>query len=227
MPADLHINPVRLFYEPRQKTAITKIKNNSDQKFSLQTTAYSWVQTEEAEDQYLPTEDVILFPKILTLGGGEERIIRVGVRVPPGAKEKTYRIFLEELPQPLKAEGTVLRTVLKIGIPVFLAPVKTQTAGEIEKSEISKGKLSFAVRNKGNIHFIIEAVKIKGVDTSGASVFQTEVASRYLLEGRSRTFSFLIPKESCLKMSALTIDIITDKFSMSKRLDVIPKMCSP
>jgi len=227
MSADLFVNPVRLFYTPKQKTAITKVKNNSDQKVSLQINVYSWIQDEKAEDQYSPTQDIVLFPKILTLQGNEERIIRVGVKVPPGVKEKTYRIFLEELPQPFVAEGTILRTILKIGVPVFILPTKPEAAGEIEKIELSKGNLSFVVKNKGNVHFIIQTVKLKGVDASGASVFQTEATSRYLLEGRSRTFSFNFSKEDCLKMGTLTIDVTTDKISLSKRLDVIPQMCSP
>ena len=207
---------------------MVRIKNNSDQKVSIQINAYSWLQDEHAEDQYPPTKDIILFPKILSLNGGEERIVRVGIKATPEAKEKTYRIFFEELPQPLKpGEDIVLRTLLKIGVPVFLPPVKPQTAGEIEEMEFSKGNLSFKVRNKGNVHFIIQTVKVKGVDASGITAFQTEVASRYLLEGHARLFSFTIPKGDCLKTGALTVDIITDKFSLSKRLDVSQEMCSP
>jgi len=227
VPADVSINPVKLFFDARQKTNIIRVKNNADEKLSLQITIYSWAQNEASEDQYSPTGDVILFPKIFNLGGGEDRIIRVGIRVPPGVKEKTYRIYLEEIPQPLKAEGAVLRTVLKIGVPVFISPVKTEASGEIEKIELSKGTLTMIVKNKGNVHFIIENVKMSGVDPSGTSVFQKEEASRYLLEGRSRIFSFKIPKENCTRMNALTIEVKTDKLTLSKRLDVIPEMCPP
>jgi fimbrial chaperone protein len=226
-PADLFVTPVKLFFGAKQKTTIIKVKNNSDQTLSLQINTYSWVQDEEAKDQYPPTQDIILFPKILSLKSGEERIIRVGVNVPSGMKEKTYRIFLEELPQPLQTEGNVIRTILKIGIPVFISPVKPEEMGEIEKMEFSKGDLSFTVKNKGNVHLIIQSVKVKGVDASDTPVFQLEAQSRYLLEGRSRTFSFKIPKEDCLKMSALTIDVATNKFSLGKRLNVIREMCSP
>jgi len=188
---------------------------------------YSWAQDEKAEDQYTPTEDIILFPKILTLEAGEERIIRVGKRVPHGEKEKTYRIFLEEIPQPFEVEDTVIRTYLKIGLPVFVLPIKTEASGEIENIALSEGNLSFTVRNKGNVHFIISSVKVKGFNPSGATAFETEVASRYLLVGHSMAFSFHIPKENCLKMSTLTIDVKTDKFSTGERLDVIPEMCLP
>ncbi len=228
IPADLFINPVRLFVSARQKATIIRIKNNSDQKVSLQINAYSWIQNENAEDKYSPTKDIILFPKILSLNGGVERIVRVGIRATPQTKEKTYRIYLEELPQPFKPEKeTVLRTILRIGVPVFLPPAKPQVVGEIEDMAFSKGNLSLRVKNKGNVHFIIQSVKVKGVDAAGTSIFQTEVANRYLLEGHIRLFSFTIPKGDCSKMGALTVDVITDKFSLSKRLDVSPKMCSP
>jgi fimbrial chaperone protein len=147
--------------------------------------------------------------------------------VPPGEREKTYRIFLEEIPEPRQAplEGTTLRTLTRLGVPIFIAPIKTEPLGDIEKVGLKQGELFLSVRNTGNVHFTIRAVKVEGIDASGATVFQRELAGWYLLEGRSKTFSLEVQKESCLSINALKIEVQTDRFSIGERLDVQPEMC--
>jgi fimbrial chaperone protein len=151
----------------------------------------------------------------------------VGARVPPGEREKTYRIFLEEIPGPRTdpLEGTTLRTLTRLGVPIFIAPVKTEPRGDIEKVGFKQGELFLSVKNKGNVHFTIRAVKVEGIDASGATVFQSELAGWYLLEGHSKTFSLEVQKESCLSINAIKIEVQTDRFSIGERLDVQPEMC--
>ena len=57
---------------------------------------------------------------------GEQRNIRIGTAAPPGASEKTFRIFIEELPAPAAGSSgglpgqVTIRT--RLGIPIFLGP---------------------------------------------------------------------------------------------------------
>ncbi len=229
IPADFTVNPVRIFFEPGQKTDIITVKNLSDEKFSLQLSVFSWGQDAEGENLYTATNELIFFPKIFTVEKDEERLIRIGTRVPPGEKEKTYRIFLEEIPQPQAAPpaGTGVRTLMRLGVPVFIAPVKTGVAAAVEGIELKKGRLSLSVKNTGNVHFIVRAVKVEGLDAQGATAFQMEIAGWYVLEGREKTFSMEIPKENCQNINSLNIDVITDRLSMNKRHDVSKEMCSP
>jgi fimbrial chaperone protein len=226
---DISVNPVRVFFSVGQKANIIKVENNSDEKVALQLTVFSWSQDTEGENVYEPTEELIFFPKIFNLDKKEERIIRVGKRVQPGQTEKTYRIFLEEIPGPQAAplEATELRTILRIGVPVFIVPVKTSVAGEIGDIELEKGKLSIPVKNTGNVHFVVRTVKVEGMDAEGATVLQREIAGWYLLQGWGKTFSMEIPGESCPDIDSLKIDVITDRLSMNKRHDVSDEMCYP
>jgi fimbrial chaperone protein len=226
---DISVNPVRVFFSAGQKTNIIKVENNSDEKVTFQLTVFSWSQDAEGENVYDPTEELIFFPKIFNLEKNEERLIRVGARVPPGQTEKTYRVFLEEIPGPQAAplEATELRTILRIGVPVFMVPVKTVAEGEIEEVVLEKGKLSIPVKNTGNVHFVVRTVKVEGMDAEGATVFQRDIAGWYLLEGRGKTFSMEIPGESCPDIDSLKIDVITDRLSINKRHDVSEEMCNP
>lgn len=228
IPADFKISPVRLFFKAGQRTNVIKVKNNSDETITLQASVYSWRQDEEAKDLYSSTEDIIAFPKIFNIEGRGERIIRVGTRVPPGKEEKTYRIYLEEIPRPMKkpVEQTTVRTMMRFGIPLFIAPVETMAAGIIEEIKLTEGELSFSVKNSGNVHFVIRAAKVEGTDAQGASLLKKDLGGWYIHKKHSKRFSLKIPEEICLKITAINIEVITDKLSMSERLNVTQEMCS-
>jgi P pilus assembly chaperone PapD len=54
IPADFTVSPVRLFLGAGQKASIIKVKNNSDEKLTLQLTVNSWEQDIDGESRYLP-----------------------------------------------------------------------------------------------------------------------------------------------------------------------------
>lgn len=226
--ADFSVNPIRLFPDARHKTNVLAVKNNSDQRLSLQVAVYSWSQDEEAKDVFSPTEDLIVFPRILNIDAGNERLIRVGIKAGAGEAEKAYRIYLEEIPEPQTAppEETAVRTVMKVGVPVFMAPVKTEVKGSVEGLGISAGELFLVVKNTGNVHFIIRGVDVEGVDSAGASVFKTELAGWYLHSVHSRRFSLKIPEDVCAKIKSIKIGVNTDKLSFEERMDVEAGSCS-
>jgi fimbrial chaperone protein len=100
LSADFTIAPVRIFFDPRTTTSILTITNKSDEALTLQLKAFTWQQDEEGKDVYSPTEDIIFFPKIFKIGKDEEKLVRLGTKIPHGNYEKTYRLFLEEVPEP-------------------------------------------------------------------------------------------------------------------------------
>jgi len=227
--ADFDINPVRVFFDPGQKASVIKIKNNGEEKFSLQLTVFEWSQDAEGKDVYVPTKELIAFPKILSVGKDEERLIRVGMKTAARNEEKTFRIYLDEIPvQETPGESSAkIRTLMRVGLPVFLAPLKPSAKAEILEPALSKGTLSFVLRNSGNVHFMIRKGKAQGVDAAGITVFETEIVGRYILQGNSRRLSTPLAQEDCKKASALNIEITTDRATVSERMDVLPEMCSP
>jgi len=226
--ADFNVSPIKVYFKGIVKTSAITIKNNSADAISLQVSLVSWDQDENGEDHYAPTQDVIAFPKIFKLKKEEEQLIRIGLRTVPGKREKTYRIYVKEIPQPqVKPEdGTMLRTLMRLGIPIFVEPVKKITSAEIKGVSLEKGRLRFAVSNTGNRHFIMRSVKIVGKDATGKNVFARELAGRYLHGGREKRFVVEIPEKDCLKIDHLEIDVSTDRLSMNKRSYVKPELCS-
>jgi fimbrial chaperone protein len=223
--ADFTINPIRVFLNSSNMTEVITIKNGSDKNLTLQLNAFEWQQDSDGKDKYFSTKDLVFFPKIFRISGGGEKIIRLGTRVPQGRNEKTYRLYFEEVPEPLEAKTTAVRILLKIGVPVFISPVKAESKGRIESIEINRGTLNIAVKNEGNNHFVVKKIKVDGFDDSGEEVFSTEIGGWYLHGGVSRVFSVNIPVDDCLKIKTLNVNIDTDKLSIDEKVDVSKEMC--
>jgi fimbrial chaperone protein len=163
----------------------------------------------------------------MTLDKSEEKILRAGIKIPATAKEKTYRLFIEEIPEPKKAEGVNVAIAIRFGVPIFVKPLKEEVKGEIEKVDLSKGILNALVKNIGNSHFVINSVDIKGKNVKGEETFSKELSGWYLLNGVSRRYTIIIPQEVCKALSRLDIEVKTDRFKLNGKLDVDQAMCVP
>lgn len=229
LSADFTVDPVNIFLGVKQKTAIITITNNGEQPLTLQASSFGWSQDDEGNDVYSPTGDIIMFPRIFTIEKGQKRIVRIGTKVPPIATERTYRIYMEEVPATQKEDlrGSVLKTMMKVGIPVFMSPLKASPEGEIEKANISKGIVTFSIVNKGNLHYVMRDVKIEGFDKEGIPLFQKNFSGWYVLSGRSKKFSAEVSREICVNVTTLRIEVSTDIASLKESLSVLPEMCSP
>lgn len=221
------VSPIRLVFDKKGKSGIITVLNEGDEKLQLQMTPLEWIQDAEGKDQYVETKDIIFFPRIMILQKGEEKIIRVGTKSLPREREKTYRFFIEEIPEPKPLEGTELRVAIKFGVPVMAKPSKEEPKGEINKLELSGSKLNVIIKNNGNVHFIINAIKAKGLNKSGEEIFSKEVAGWYLLHGISRSFIIEIPPDVCKNAAKIDLDVITDRFTMNGKVDVDKAMCAP
>ncbi len=221
------VNPIKVYFNSSNKTNVLEVRNNSDEKVTLNLVANEWSHDHEGNNIYSPTKDLIFFPKILTINKNEEKIIRMGTKLPPGSLEKTYRLFLEEVATPSQQDTTAVRMLMKVGVPVFISPLSTVSEGIIEKIAIQKGTLEFTVKNKGNIHLILRSVKARGDDEFGKEVFNTERAGWYLHAGNAKNITMKIPLASCYKTKNLQVTVDTDKLSMDKNIEIDKAMCTP
>jgi len=227
LTVNLSIKPIRIFFEGTKKTDILTIKNESSVIGALQINAVEWTQDKKGENIYSPTQDILFFPKLLEIMPGEEKIVRIGKKISRSEKEKTYRLFIEEIPDNSKTETTSVKILMRIGVPVFITPLKTAASGVIEKIELNKGILVVGVKNEGNIHFIIQSIKVDGRDSEGKEVYAVKRAGGYLLNGKSKEFVLKLPEDACHKMNTLEVHIDTDRLTMGKQIEIVEDMCKP
>jgi fimbrial chaperone protein len=219
------VSPIRLDLGTDTRSAVLTVINEGTGRFQAQIKAVLWTQDGEGKDQYADTTDLVFFPRLMVFDKPEERVVRSGIRFPSGLTEKTYRLFIEEIPEPRKSEGTNVAIAIKFGVPIFVKPVKEQPKGEIERVELDKGTLRVTVKNSGNVHFVINSIKVKGKGSRGEETFSRELSGWYLLHGASRAYTTQIAKEICVATVRYDVEAATDRFVLSGRLDADKAMC--
>jgi len=221
------VAPIRVDLGRDAKSGAVTVFNESDDRLQLQMKAFEWTQDAEGKDRYDETGDILFFPRIMIFDKKEERILRLGIKAPPGAKEKAYRLFLEEIPEPSRAQGASVAVAIRFGLPVFVKPVKEDARGEIGSLSMSAGVVSARVENRGNVHFTVKAVHFEGKNTRGEVIFRKEVSGWYLLAGASRTYTVDMPPERCGELAGIDVEVKADRLSLRGALVADPSMCAP
>ena len=231
-PAVVHsgewrVSPIRLELGRNAKSGVITVYNETEERLQLQMRALEWTQDAGGVDRYAETEALLFFPKILRFETKEDRIRRVGVRVPAAKKEKAYRLYIEEIPGPGKDEGVHVAIAVRIGVPVFVKPLKEEPNGEIGPLGMENGVLRIPVRNAGNVHFQIRSITVDGWNAKGEKVFSREISGWYLLAEASRLYTAEVPKDVCRELERISAEAKTGRFSFSGAFVPGPAMCEP
>ena len=223
------VSRVNVLLTARQKSELVTVKSSSDATLRFQVSVFAWDQNPQGEMALTPTRDIVFFPPLFSLKPGEERSLRIGTATPAGTVEKTYRLFIEELPRQEGGSGppgqVAIRT--RLGIPIFLRPLKEVTAGRVDQVEVRDGRLAFAVRNTGNVHFLVQTIRMTGYDAAGEAVLEGKLDGWYVLAGGTRLHDLELPVDKCHLLKKVSIEIQTPQAAFSERLDLTTVGCRP
>lgn len=217
------VSPIRLDFDRATKTGVLTVTNDDDDKLQLQMKAFEWTQDADGKDKYEETDDLIFFPKIATVEKGEQRLLRTSYKIPATDRQKTYRLFIEEIPAPQKTpvKGAQIAVAVRFGVPIFLKPLKEEVKGEVESVNYADGKLNVKIKNAGNTHFFINNIQLK----SGEKIAEDQ-KGWYLLNGATRTYSFAMTPQACSTMGKFDIVIKTDIVEFTRPTDAATA-CAP
>src|SRR5882724_10665715 len=121
------VDPLMVQLSARRTSQVVTLTNQSGQELRFEVKAFAWSHDDQGEMTLDATSDVVLFPSLITLKAGEKKNIRVGAVVKPAAEERSYRLFVEELPpaaEPGASGGSRVAMRTRVGIPVFISPAK-------------------------------------------------------------------------------------------------------
>ncbi len=218
--AGFEVSPISLKLTARVTSTMLAVKNKGDGPIRLHVTAFAWDQKPNGDMVLTPTKDLVFFPAMVTLNARESRNLRVGATVQPGPIEKTYRVFIQELPTLVKSgdepESTV-GVLAKMGLPVFLEATSPKTKPVVTSLQFEGNKLTFALKNPGNVHYRPKTliVKAKANDTV---LHEQEVDAWYVLAGRYTKVVVSLPTQVCTAVQSVDVELKSDRGPASATL---------
>jgi fimbrial chaperone protein len=219
------VKPIRITLAKDALSDTLTIENQASTPLRLQIGAYSWDSDANGNIRLTPTNDLIVFPTLLTIMPMEHRNIRIGYSGSPGARERTYRITLDELPSlesqlgPQQRQGIVVRT--RVTVPIFFAPDTAVQKAQIGDVRVSRGTVHVLFQNTGNVHTIVQDVGIVARDASGRKLYTGAVRGWYVLAGQDRDFVTSIPHSACGRVRTIAVALSSDagNFTRTQTVD--------
>jgi fimbrial chaperone protein len=227
LAGEWRVAPIRLDLGADARTGSVSIINEGTERINYEMKVFEWTQDASGKDVYTETSDIIFFPKILVLEGKMERVVRTGITAPPVAAEKSYRLFIEELPQPKKDTSTAVAVAVRFGIPIFVRPLRNESRGVIDPPAVSGQAISTLVRNTGTVNLNLKTIVFSGKDQAGKQTFSREASGWYLLAGASRQYSVSLSAEECRKTATVEIEAKNDKIPLLSVNAIDRTRCGP
>lgn len=210
------VNPVRIQVSASRPNAILQVVNREDDPVTLQAHIVSW-SFDGQKDVYVDNDEVMLNPPIAVVAGHRAQAIRMGLRkLNDSSQERSYRLILEEVPPPPKPGFVGVRTILKISIPIFVAP-KTNVAPRLnwQAVKISDTQVKLIATNQGSAH-----IQIKSMDVSGAQSVQPYMKSAptYILPNQQR--QWVIDDERARGETRMKVTGVTDAGALHETIEI-------
>ncbi|MEY2920389.1 MAG: hypothetical protein RL261_1694 [Pseudomonadota bacterium] len=183
------ISPLRVEFAETSSTAALTVRNEDATPVVVQTQGLGWSQ-EGGQDALTPSRDLLISPAVFTLQPGGSQLIRVALRrsVDP-VRELSYRLIVQEVPQPASKDFIGLQVALKLSVPIFVAPsAPAEPQLTWAAARDADGKLSVTARNDGAAHERVLRFALKTAD--GTTTVLEQPSLSYVLAGAVRQWSF-------------------------------------
>ncbi|MDF0544403.1 fimbria/pilus periplasmic chaperone [Sphingobium sp. H39-3-25] len=181
--ATFSIFPVRIDLSEREPVQTMTVQNGSDTSTRVQVRIRAWRQ-ENGQDVFEETRDVLVNPAMFEIGPGEQQIARFGMRTKAAAVEKSYRIFLEEVPSSAPRAPGQIQTLLRISVPMFV-PAEQAAPAKLNWSLWPSGahQVTLSVRNDGASHAHLSGLSLMSRD---GHVLGKQGRAVYILPGATQ-----------------------------------------
>jgi len=217
------VTPTEVNLSTSATSALVTLRNNSKTPLRFEITVFAWSEDERGKMILQPSSDVTFFPRLVELAAGASRNIRIGINAAVARDvERSFRLFVEELPDQSSAAGNAVAIRTKLGIPVFVRPTKPTRTAVIDGVSVAGGKVLTRVKNTGNLHINVERIAVKG---SGAAQFSKEGPGWYVLPGATRIFEVPMTAAECKSTSAVMVEVFGHNRSLKADSQVSAAAC--
>lgn len=223
------VDPLLIELDGQTNSAVLTLTNPTAKEIRFEIRAFAWDQMPpDGAMQLTPTEDVVIFPPLITLKPRMTQRVRVGTTASPGSVERSFRIMIEELPAgdaPPATNQVAIRT--RVGIPVFLAPGKPARSGNIASTTIKNRTVNVTLQNTGTVHAMVDEVVIRGMAAADEQAFEQSIQGWYVLAGKSRSWTYTLRPTQCGASKFIEIEVFAHDKVLKNRVDLPANACTP
>ncbi|MBS2025194.1 MAG: molecular chaperone [Deltaproteobacteria bacterium] len=226
----LDIAPVNVELKPSETSGFVTLHNGGGDTLRFEVKLTVWTQGKDGQIVTEPSRALVWFPELFVLKPGESRHIRVGTTPEQfGEVEKTYRMFITELPAPAGAPGPQVRVLTQLGVPIFLAPKNGgQAKAELTAPQLEAGAVTFSLRNPGLVHLKTKRTTLEALGEGDAPLSQKSWDGWYVLAKGEREYREAVPKDLCAKVRKLQATVEIDGVApLTATLPVPQGACAP
>ncbi|WP_187435744.1 fimbrial biogenesis chaperone [Bradyrhizobium hipponense] len=186
--ASLRVAPTTLDLPAPDSAATLNLRNEDNRPINVQMRVFRWTQSGSA-DRLESTADVVASPPSQTLAPNADYVVRV-VRVgkQPVVDEESYRVVIDELPDPARRRPGVVNLALRYSVPVFFRAPDVRQAQVSWTIGRSGNALAVTARNTGQQRLKIADLKV--TDGAGQSVPLGKGLVGYVLGNATMQWSF-------------------------------------
>ena len=184
---EFSVSPTRLNLSGASRSQLLSITNAGATPSRFLVRAAGWSVSESGVVELSPDDKLVVFPASFTVAPKATQNIRIGTDQPAGDTEQTWRIILEELPNPdaQSSANTTINVLSVLSVPVFMPPTSSRKSMELALDSVKAGTATVVLTNKGNAHEMIAAVSVAAL--RGETVLaQAQQEGWYLLPGKRR-----------------------------------------
>ena len=219
--AGITISPISVSLDAKRPADAVTFQNGTAENKVIQVEIMNWSH-DNGEDHFTPAADLLVSPPMFRVAAGAKQVVRVGLKSRAGATsptEKTYRMFLQEVPETapvpaVDAGGSALRLLLRFGVPVFLKPAKALPESINWKASRNKDNtIALSLTNTGNRHLRVSEVKL---ESAGKSVAASNFA--YVFAGE--TYTWTLKPDAPWQPGAAMVSARTDDGSVHAGLSL-------
>ena len=187
LAASLQVAPVLVEVPAPGAAATLKLRNEGNRPLNAQIRIFQWTQV-DGVDTLTPTNDVAASPPLASLRPNTDYTVRiVRTNKAPAAKEESYRLLIDELPERAAGQTVSVNIALRYSIPVFFtapggAPPKLNW--EIQQRA---NKPVIVANNAGDRRIRLSRLKL--TDARGGVANFGDGLAGYVLGHSTRTFA--------------------------------------
>lgn len=209
----LSVMPVRVEVAAGRRFCALTLGNGSDKAMTVQVRAFAWRRDESGADLLDADAAFALNPAIATIAPGAERMVRCSLPAADSARrgvEGSWRLIVDQLPDPDYAVPGTVQTLLRLSIPVFRAP-DTPAAPRLT---VARAEQRVRLANAGAVHVKVLAVTLKGADGDAVTVERPF----YLLAGGAQ----IVPADRLPRGGAVAVQVRAEEGAFDLALGPVP-----